>query len=221
MFQANKSPSILKFVEVLQENTTLEEVDLSNNLLDANAAFWLAQGLRINTTLKSFIMNGNPIGSSGIKFLFQSLNENKNGKIENLNLKETEVIVQSKNISFDPMNVEKEYSLDLENINDRIILFHLLDIDWKISQNWSEEENYQQGDWFLEARHAGSTWISPKIKEKDGNWNIGESPKDILTFKFTLDPSNKPDAGEETPIGTSIDSRSLQKPLIPDEVLDK
>jgi len=39
VFQANKSPSILKFVEVLQENTTLEEVDLSNNLLDANAAF--------------------------------------------------------------------------------------------------------------------------------------------------------------------------------------
>lgn len=80
-------------------------------------------------------MNGNPIGSSGIKFLFQSLNENKKGKVENLNLKETEVIVQSKNISFDPMNVEKEYSLDLEDINDRIILFHLLDIDWKISQN--------------------------------------------------------------------------------------
>lgn len=86
---------MIKFAEVLQENTSLEEIDLSNNLLDAKAAFCLAHGLRTNTSLKSFIVNGNPIGSSGIKFLLQSVNGNEKGKVKDLKMKETEIIVQS------------------------------------------------------------------------------------------------------------------------------
>ena len=220
---ANKEPAIFKFTEVLQENSTLENVNLANNLLDVNAAFNLAEGLRTNTSLKTFVMNGNPIESSGIKYLFQSMNSNKNGKVENIKLEETETIVESKNIVFDPTNVEKEYTLDLSSINDRVILFHLLDIDEKLAHNWPEEDNFQQGDWFIDARLAGSSWSLPREKEKDGRWNIGEDPKDKLVFKFSLDPKNidKGGKGEEMYVGTVVDSKNVIKPLIPDEVLDK
>lgn len=141
------SASIVKLAEVLQDNTVLEEVDISSNLIDSKSAFCLAHGLRINTTLKSFIINGNPIGSSGIKFLLQSLNDNENGKVEDIKLKETEIIVESnKNQNFDPMNVERSYTLMLDDIYDRVVLYHLLDIDEKIVQNSLEEEGIQQGD---------------------------------------------------------------------------
>lgn len=129
-------PAVIKFAEVLQENTHLQELDLSSNLLDSKAAFCLAHGLRTNSSLKSFIVNGNPIGSSGIKFLLQSVNDNQKGQVQNLKMKETDVIVQSKKHQiFDPLNVENDYILDLEDIYDRVILYHLLDIDEKIVQN--------------------------------------------------------------------------------------
>jgi Ran GTPase-activating protein (RanGAP) involved in mRNA processing and transport len=139
--------SIVKFSEVLQENTVLEEVDLSNNLIDAKSAFCLAHGLRINITLKSFIINGNPIGSSGIKYLLQSLNDNEKGKVNDIKLKETETIVEhKKNQAFNPMDVERSYALFLDDIYDRVVLYHLLDIDEKLFQNSLEEEEIQQGD---------------------------------------------------------------------------
>lgn len=47
---------------------------------------------------------------------------------------------------FDPMNVEAEYILELESIYDRVILYHLLDIDEKIVHNSPEEEELHQGD---------------------------------------------------------------------------
>ena len=123
----------------------LESLDISNNLIDATSAFCLASGLQINTTLKSFIINGNPLGSSGVKYLLQSLNENKNGKVDNIKLKETELIVQ-KGPVFDSMNVEGEYNLDLTKDYDRVVLYHLMDIDEKIVRNSPEEEEMSQGE---------------------------------------------------------------------------
>lgn len=216
---------MIKLADVLQENSVIEEIDLSNNLLDAKSAFWLSYGLRINTSLKSFIVNGNPIGSSGIKFLLQSINSNEKGKMENLKMKETETIVQAqKQQIFDPLNVERDYVLELSNIYDRVILYHLLDIDEKIFQISPEEEEMHQGDWFIEAKLAGSSWTPPKDKDKDGKWNLGPEPKDRLIFRFSLDPKRNQKPGPkdpELPKGTIIDSKSLIKPLIPDTVLEK
>ena len=139
--------AIIKFAEVLQDNTRLKEIDLSNNWIDTKSAFCLAHGLRVNTTLKSININGNPIGSSGIKFFLQSLNDNKKGNVEDIKMKETDLLVQpSKHQVFDPLNVEGQYELDLSNIYDRVILYHLLDIDEKIFHNSPEEEQMQQGD---------------------------------------------------------------------------
>jgi hypothetical protein len=85
------------------------------------------------------------LGSSGVKYLLQSLNENKNGKVDNIKLKETELIVQ-KGPMFDSMNVEGEYSLDLTKDYDRVVLYHLMDIDEKIIRNSPEEEEMTQGE---------------------------------------------------------------------------
>lgn len=217
--------AVIRFAEVLQDNTVLEEIDLSNNLLDASAAFCLAHGLRTNTSLKSFIVNNNPIGSAGIKFLLQSLNDNQNGKVQNLKMKETETIVQSKKHElFDPMSVEKDYALNMENIYDRVILFHLLDIDEKIVHNSAEEEEIQQGEWFIDPKLSGSAWTPPKEKDKDGKWSLGPELKGVLTFKFSLDPKRNPKGSAKEPDsvkGTIVDSKSLIRPLIPDSVLEK
>jgi Ran GTPase-activating protein (RanGAP) involved in mRNA processing and transport len=140
-------PAALKFSEVLQENVVLEELNLSNNLIDGKVAFCIAHGLQNNTSLKSFEINGNPIGSSGIKFLIQSINNNEKGKVKNIKMKETDTLVQTvKQQIFDPLNVEREYRLDLASIYDRVILYHLIDIDEKIFHNSMEEEQIQQGD---------------------------------------------------------------------------
>ena len=72
----------LKISDLLQENVVIEELNLSNNLIDGKVAFWIAHGLQSNTSLKSFEINGNPIGSSGIKFLIQSINNNEKGKVK-------------------------------------------------------------------------------------------------------------------------------------------
>ena len=217
-------PAATKFSEVLHENTILEEINLSNNLIDSKVAFCLAHGIRNNTSLKSFNIEGNPIGSSGIKFLIQSINDNAKGKVENLKMKETETIIPSNAKIFDPMNVDGEYQLDLENIYDRVILYHLLDIDEKIYQNSPEEEGMEQGDWFLEAKHSGSSWTSPKEKDKDGKWDLGPEPKDKLTFRFSLDPKRNQKPGPkdpELPTGTIIDYKSVIKPVISDAALEK
>jgi hypothetical protein len=67
--------------------------------------------------------------------------------MENLKMKETETIVQAqKQQIFDPLNVERDYVLELSNIYDRVILYHLLDIDEKIFQISPEEEEMHQGD---------------------------------------------------------------------------
>lgn len=79
--------------------------------------------------------------------MIQSINDNERGELKNLNINETEQIVENKkNQLFDPKNVEKEYALDLANIYDRVILFNLMDIDEKIFNNIPEGEEMQQGD---------------------------------------------------------------------------
>ena len=144
---ASIPPAATKLSEILVENNILEELNLSNNLIDSKVAFCLAHGLRNNTSLKSFIMDGNPIGSAGVKYLIQSINCNDNGKVENIKMKETELIVQRSDlIGFDPMDVEKEYELQLQDIYGRVVLYHLLDIDEKIRQNSSEDEGIEQGE---------------------------------------------------------------------------
>lgn len=141
------APAAIKFADVLNDNAVLEELNLSNNLIDGKVAFCIAHGLHNNTSLKSFIINGNPIGSSGIKFLIQSINNNEKGKVKNLKMKETETLIQTaKQQIFDPLNVEREYRLSLDSIYDRVILYHLMDIDERIFSNSLEEEQMQQGD---------------------------------------------------------------------------
>jgi hypothetical protein len=44
------------------------------------------------------------------------------------------------------MDVERSYTLFLDDIYDRVVLYHLLDIDEKLFQNSLEEEEIQQGD---------------------------------------------------------------------------
>jgi len=218
------SPAAIKFAEVFQENKVLEEVDLTSNFLDAKSAFCLAHGLRVNKSLKSFIVNGNPIGSAGIKFLLQSLNDNYQGHVKNLKMKETDTIIPSKAPIFDMMNVEGPYELELSNIYERVILFHLLDVDEKICHNSPEEEQMKQGELFIDAKLAGSSWVPPQEKDADGKWDLGFEPTGKLTFRFSLDPKRNQKPGPkdtELPKGTIVDSKSVIRPLISDEHFEK
>lgn len=222
---SEEPPAAIKLADMLQENPTLEELNLSNNLIESKVAFCLAYGLRTNTSLKSFIIDGNPIGSSGVKFLIQSINNNESGKVENIKMKDTDTIIEkNKHALFDPMNVEGEHILELDNVYDRITLYHLLDIDEKIAQNSPQDDGIQQGECFLEAKLGSSAWTPPNQKDKDGRWDLGPEPSGTLKFRYSLDPKRNQKPGPkdpELPKGTLVDSKGVAKPVISEIALEK
>ena len=221
---ATNPAAAMKLSSILQENTCLEELNLSNNLIESKVAFCLAHGLRVNSSLKSFIMDGNPIGSSGIKYLIQSINDNFQGKVENIKMKETETIIPSKSHTFDLNNVEGEYNLSLDDVYDKVILYHLLDMSFKIYMNSSQEEGMSSGDCFIDAKLAGSAWTPPERADSDSTWNLGPEPTGTLTFRFSLDPKRNQKPGPkdpELPTGTIVDFKSVIKGVITEVALEK
>jgi hypothetical protein len=83
--------------------------------------------MKFTASLKSLVVEGNPIGPVGLRFLIQAMNSNKHGKFT-INMKEISADKDLKSFSqvFDPSNPERPYSLNMGETYDHIILQNLL-----------------------------------------------------------------------------------------------
>lgn len=55
--------------ELLTTSKTLEYLDLSHNFIEQKSIFCISHGLKFTSSLKNIIVEGNPIGPVGVRFL--------------------------------------------------------------------------------------------------------------------------------------------------------
>lgn len=111
---------------MLIQSRLLERMDLGYNQIDMNSCFCLAHGLRLSRSIMKLSLEGNPIGSSGMRQLMKAKNENQLVDFE-LNLKlcdsEVEMAAETSLVNiFDQSNPEGSYSLKLDKQYDQIVL---------------------------------------------------------------------------------------------------
>ena len=103
---------------MLIQSRLLEKLDLGYNQIDMNSCFCLSHGLRLSRSIMKLSLEGNPIGSAGMRQLMKAKNENQSVDFE-LNLKLCDSVVETatetgfSNI-FDPNNPEGSYALKLD-----------------------------------------------------------------------------------------------------------
>jgi len=55
--------------ELLTTTKSLEYLDLSFNFIEQKSIFCISHGLKYTSSLKNIIVEGNPIGPAGLRFL--------------------------------------------------------------------------------------------------------------------------------------------------------
>lgn len=65
----DKQPPITKMADLLTSSKTLEYLDLSFNFIEQKSIFCISHGLKFTSSLKNIIVEGNPIGPVGVRFL--------------------------------------------------------------------------------------------------------------------------------------------------------
>jgi len=71
-----KEPPVTIFAEILSNCPRLQSIDISYNLVEQKAIFCVSHGLKFTSSLKEFVVDGNPIGPTGLRFLLQAMNQN-------------------------------------------------------------------------------------------------------------------------------------------------
>lgn len=144
--------------------------------------------MKFTSSLKSLNVEGNPIGPSGMRFLIQAMNSNKNSEFT-VNMKEISADVDIKNHKkevFDPSNPEKAYSLNLAETYNHIILKSLLIIAEKAALK--SEGKFDTKACFNGVKLNGkANWNPPTLKDANDQHSIDESTG-TLTFTFTINP---------------------------------
>jgi len=145
----NEEPAIYAFIEVLNRLAYLTEANFGYNLVSEEAAFMIANVLRMNWSLKKFSINGNPIGKEGVSFILAATKDNKETQVDiNINDTQTSDMVEHvpKMVIFDHSNIERDYKLLLDRSSHRLILQFLLDMDEKqFLSNKQIDETSQRG----------------------------------------------------------------------------
>lgn len=72
----DKQPPICKLADLLTSSKKLECLDLSFNFIEQKSIFCISHGLKFTSSLKNIIVEGNPIGPVGLRFLIQAMNTN-------------------------------------------------------------------------------------------------------------------------------------------------
>ena len=141
-------------------------------------------------------LEGNPIGNIGVRQIIKAKNENEIVDFE-INLKgsdgeiSTAAESEKKIKLFNPDKPEGGYSLNLEVIYDKLILYQLLDLSLEASKNSAtiSASAFEQKACFAGVKYNGkSNWSPPTQKQVSGLWDLKETPNGILEFHFTIDP---------------------------------
>ena len=72
--------------------------------------------MKFSSSLKNLVVDGNPIGPVGLRFLIQAMNQNDKSSFK-VHMKEISADKELKTYQnvFDPSNPEKNYSLNLQD----------------------------------------------------------------------------------------------------------
>jgi Ran GTPase-activating protein (RanGAP) involved in mRNA processing and transport len=119
----DKQPPINRLSELLQNSKNIEYIDISFNCVDQKSIFCLAHGLKLTTSLLNLNVEGNPIGPAGMRFIISAMSSNTQTSFK-VNMKEISAdkdIKTYKNV-FDLTQPEKDYSLNLAETYDQLIL---------------------------------------------------------------------------------------------------
>ena len=181
-----EEPAILELAEVCMRTQSIEEINVSYNSIDSFALYCLSYGLERTASLKSINLRGNPIGSTGMRFLVQAVRDNPNKQFNKFLVDDTLTMTQSQTslptFAIDLARPEGDYTLDLARAYDRLKLRKLLDLDWSLSR---QVAGTTFGQCFLRARLDNSKpWSMPR-NEGSGNWVL-EPAKGLLRFSFSL-----------------------------------
>jgi hypothetical protein len=78
------NPGALGFADALKVNSTLLDLDISNNRITAEGAAFIGKALEVNDTLKVLRIGRNPITIAGVMSILQSISKNPNSAIEEI-----------------------------------------------------------------------------------------------------------------------------------------
>lgn len=110
----------------LIQNSTLEELILSNNSIDAVGCFTLVVGVRESPSLKFIDLDGNPIGQQGGRMLIKLAK--CHGTKVTFSANNCDVTVKSSEVVFKIDEPSGSYELDLSNPYHCAIAFEMLDV---------------------------------------------------------------------------------------------
>ena len=153
--------------DILSKSKTLEVIDLSFNNIDQKTIFCIAHGLKHTQSLKTFAVEGNPIGAVGLRYVLQAMNQNQHGVFK-MNLKEISADrdTKQKTKPFDINNPEANYSLNVGDTYDLLILQSLLTCAEKAVAR--SEGKFDIKACFYGVKFNGKTnWIPPATKDNN------------------------------------------------------
>lgn len=155
--------------------------------MDQKSIFVLAHGLKLTTSLLNLNVEGNPIGPQGMRFLIQAMSSNTHTSFK-VNMKEISAdkdIKTYKNV-FDTTSPEKEYSLNMVETYNQLILQNLLRIA-EGAANVSEGKFDTKGCFYSVKLNGKANWNPPVSKDINGLFDPIDKTG-LLTFHFTTNP---------------------------------
>ncbi len=182
-----EEPAILELVESIIRTQSIEDLDFSYNGIDSFAVYCLSYGLERTVSLKRINLTGNPIGSTGVRYLVKAVNEGINKQFTDFVVDDTLTETAgpaSANASFEITLSEGDFAFDLGKAFDRLKLRKLLDLE----QSVSKQSGSTFGQSFTRTRldNGSKPWPLPRC-ESSWNWNwVIEPAKGTLRITFSL-----------------------------------
>jgi Ran GTPase-activating protein (RanGAP) involved in mRNA processing and transport len=183
----DKQPPVNRMSELLLNSKNIEYIDFSYNCIDQKSIFCLAHGLKLTTSLLNLNVEGNPIGPAGMRFLITAMSSNKETSFK-VNMKEISADKDIKSYMnvFNMTTPEKEYTLNMAETYNQLILQNLLKIAENIS-NASEGKFDMKSCFFGVKLNGKPNWAPPTGKDANGHFDPIDKTG-ILTFNFTINP---------------------------------
>ena len=111
-------PPVCILAEMLVNSNFLEDLDLSYNGINQPSVFCLSHGLTLSKSINKLSLEGNPLGSMGIKLLMKAKNDNTDQDFHlNLRLADSEFDLAQEKADlklFTVANPEGPYSLNMD-----------------------------------------------------------------------------------------------------------
>jgi len=161
-----EEPAILELCEVFLKSQGLEEVDISFNSIDSFATYVISYGLERSMSMKTINLTGNPIGSTGVKYLVNAVHESANKQFINFIVDDSLALTSSSSTgiglnSFEVNFVEGDYAFDISKAFDRFKLRKLLDLVTTITKEITTTTVEQC---LLRPRLDAKAWTIPKCE---------------------------------------------------------